>query len=443
MRASAENWYKLDNAAKIYPAVLSKNNPGTFRVAVTLREEVEPSRLQEALERTILRYPSMAVTMKSGLFWYFFDQNNRVPTIEEEYSRPCSRVKAKDHDGYHFKVYYYGKRIALEIFHALTDGTGGMEFLKSLVCAYLELGGVVINEDGNVRLWNSEGCEEEEEDSFKRYYDKGIRKLKRPEDVKAKCFIGEILDQEGSSVRHGIIDGDLIRKAAKFNGVTVTVYMASLYLYAIYLERKALKGDTPYIVLMIPVNLRKIFPSESLRNFTYFVNIRIDSRDRQDFEKILSSVRDQLTVGIRRDKLYSQIHNNVKMESMLFFRLLPNVLKNQVLKQGRKILGENTMTSTLSNLGVVRLPEGLEAYIENFEFVLNNAKPNLITMSLATYGKKMIMTMSRGIDRTEVVDRVFELAGALIDTEMAVYSNEEDVNLNEILAVDYKEVAAG
>jgi hypothetical protein len=126
-------WYRLDNAAKIYPAYVNRKDPGTFRLAVVLKKEVDGDRLQEALERTLPYFPSMAVTLRKGLFWYYLEENPSQPKVEVESKMPCSFMDIKATDGYLFKVVYYKKRISLECFHALTDGHGAGVFKSHLV----------------------------------------------------------------------------------------------------------------------------------------------------------------------------------------------------------------------------------------------------------------------------------------------------------------------
>ena len=132
-----KKWFRLDNAAKIYPAFASKKDPATFRVAVVLHENVDKSRLQEALLKTLPNFPSMAVTLRKGLFWHYLDENKREPKVSEEHKMPCSYIELNKNNGYLFQLLFYKKRISLECFHALTDGYGALEFLKAILYNYL------------------------------------------------------------------------------------------------------------------------------------------------------------------------------------------------------------------------------------------------------------------------------------------------------------------
>ena len=59
--------------------------------------------------------------------------------MEQEGSWPCRYIDPKSNQLYLFRVSYYGTRINLEVFHAVTDGMGAVNFLKELTAGYLEL----------------------------------------------------------------------------------------------------------------------------------------------------------------------------------------------------------------------------------------------------------------------------------------------------------------
>ena len=71
-------WMRLDNAAKIYPAARRNNWSNVFRLSFTLKEEVDPEVLQQALEVTVKRFPSIAARLRRGLFWYYLDRKSVV-----------------------------------------------------------------------------------------------------------------------------------------------------------------------------------------------------------------------------------------------------------------------------------------------------------------------------------------------------------------------------
>ena len=135
--ANPLHWVRLDNAAKIYPAARTRTWSNVFRVSATLDEDIDPAVLQSALDVTVRRFPSIAVRLRRGLFWYYLEEIPKAPEIMDEKPYPLSRMYFDDIRKCAFRVIVHEKRIAVEFFHALTDGNGGLVFVKTLVSEYL------------------------------------------------------------------------------------------------------------------------------------------------------------------------------------------------------------------------------------------------------------------------------------------------------------------
>ena len=130
-------WMPLDNAAKIYPAARRQNWSNVFRMSATLTEDVDIPILQSALDVTVRRFPSIAARLRRGVFWYYLEQLPDVPQIREESCYPLTPMSKEEIRRCAFRVIVYQKRIALEVFHSLTDGSGALIFLKTLLAEYL------------------------------------------------------------------------------------------------------------------------------------------------------------------------------------------------------------------------------------------------------------------------------------------------------------------
>lgn len=163
-------WVKLDNAAKIYPAARRKNWSNLFRQSVTLTENIDVRVLQNALDVTVKRFPSIAARLRKGAFWYYLQQVESAPQISEEHSYPLVFMDREEMRKCAFRVIAYKNRIAVEYFHSLTDGNGALVFLKSLTAEYLEQKYRVSIPFENGVLDRRELPKEEElEDSFLKY----------------------------------------------------------------------------------------------------------------------------------------------------------------------------------------------------------------------------------------------------------------------------------
>ena len=85
-----KQWYRLDNAALIFPAVMRKNWNNVFRVSVTLRDPVDPELLSRAAADLLPRFPTVFVRLRTGFFWYYLETVSKAPKAEEDYAWPLT-----------------------------------------------------------------------------------------------------------------------------------------------------------------------------------------------------------------------------------------------------------------------------------------------------------------------------------------------------------------
>ncbi len=388
------NWYKLDNAAKIYPAISGPGSGSVFRVAVQLKQDVDPEILQEALAVTMPRFPTLAVKMKRGLFWYFFDANHETPVVTIEKAPPCRAVEADENNGFLFRVSYYKRRISLEIFHALTDGTGAMVFLKTLTAQYLTLAGYGLFSDEGILDCEAYPSISETEDSFGKYYDPKSKSKWMEE--KAYHVRGTKVSPENLGIVHGIFSTDSFRKLVKESNTTVTGYIAALIIYSIYRTQLNSRIYNSPVKISIPVNLRNYFPSRTVRNFSSYVNVGIEfTGEDRSFESILEQVTQTMRDELKHANLVEKISANVNAERNIFMRIAPLVLKNVVLRTAYNAFGEKLFTCSLSNLGSICVPEPMKQYIDRFEFLLGPPVSNLLNSTVCSFGDTMLVSFTK------------------------------------------------
>lgn len=223
-------WRNLDNAAKMFSAASSPKDTRVFRFYCLLKEPVDSGILQEALNKTIKKYPVFLSVMRKGLFWHYLEKSELRPTVREEYKEPCSCLYVRDKKALLFEVTYYKNRINFEVFHALTDGTGATEFLRELVKNYLylahkekELPEIQLSKDKLT-------VQDQENDSFSKYY--------KPRSEKNKEEKGEsISDQEEGkgirrtkSSRNNPFSKSIVRKSKSLRGVHDGIADGCIYL---------------------------------------------------------------------------------------------------------------------------------------------------------------------------------------------------------------------
>ncbi|MEL4105861.1 hypothetical protein AAFA46_03315 [Oscillospiraceae bacterium WX1] len=417
-------WYKLDNAAKIYPAVTNANRASVYRMSVELMKNVNPKVLQTALTLTLRRFPTFDVRMQRGLFWYYFEHNPGSATVSEELAPICRPVNLRETNGYLFRVTYYHARISLEVFHALSDGTGAITFLKTLVYHYLTLTGRRIVPDESIVAGERCLSHSEIEDSFQKYYDqKAIGS--RAEEV-AYQVKGTRIPPQNLRVTQGIIPLNAFKQLAKDAGATITEYTAALIIDAVFETQLKGRGHKHPVKVSIPINLRKHFPSTTMRNFTSYVNVGMTfGAGPYAFEEILASVKAQMQDGIKKDKLIERFGANVSAERSPFMRLTPLFLKNIALKTAYTLYGERLVTSVLSNIGVVTIPESMKADIRRFNFILGAPVMNAFSCAVCSFDGSMIVSFSRVMEEADI-ERFFFRFLAARGLQIVIESNNGD-----------------
>ncbi|MFA5762089.1 MAG: hypothetical protein WC931_00635 [Bacilli bacterium] len=366
-----QDWYRLDNAAKIYPAMVSRRNSCVFRFAINLKEEVDPYVLQRALLDMRSRFPAMFVRVRHGVFWYYLEENRKMARVRPEDSRINKSIDYYSNNYFRFTVFYYEKRISLEVFHSLTDGTGAVVFLKALTYRYLELKGHHLESEGLVLTVDQDPSIEELEDSFFKYATMNPHKryvVPTPFSIKDARFPSG----QGRGVINGRLDSNALHALAKQYNATVTEYLSALLtqtVYQVYGERM-IKNNR--VNICIPINLRRLFPSESLRNFTLFFHTTVKDDKRGEFDEILTQVKKSFSEGLSKESIVENINVNMQAERNMAMRLTPLFLKKPAMTIAGTKYGGRLNTLTMSNIGIVQLPQSMAEHVQDFEFNLSN-----------------------------------------------------------------------
>lgn len=210
-----ERWYKIDNTGKIFHAVTNASNSSVYRVSMIMKESVNAELLQDALDKVIKRFPMLAVKVRKGLFWDFMEENDEKLHIQEETTYPCYIINPRENHGYLMRVLYFQRRVSVEIFHSLTDGSGAVEFLKSLIFQYLLFQEKDVTTDGEVLFPDDVPSKYETEDSFEKYFHPSGQSQQREKESPAFQIKGSPFDPPGVNVIHGVIQASEVNKFAK------------------------------------------------------------------------------------------------------------------------------------------------------------------------------------------------------------------------------------
>lgn len=404
-------WLKLDNAAKVYPAMANPRKSCVFRLAVSLISDIRPEILQQAVKDCKPRFPSLYVRLRKGLFWHYFEANEKEPIIKPESPYINQYIEQINNNDYLFTVFYYQKRVSVELFHSLTDGMGAFEFVKTIIHRYFELQGCELDDEGLVLRIDQKPDKAEIEDSYLRNFTRtGRRRLKAR---KAYRIPGTRLSTPGDfAVIIGKIPLEPLTSLARENNASITQYLAAVLAYCIGQDEAFEKSDKP-ININLPVNLRKIFKSRTMRNFSLYFLATVECKDQDlSFESILKQIKAQFRQKLNKKNLQQNLNANVALEKNLVFRLCPLLIKNTALKIAGKLFGDGSTTSTISNGGVALFPQSMQSLVTEVTGTL--AVSNKATHSICTiyHNDQLFITFSRAVIETEIERRFFTYLAA-------------------------------
>lgn len=386
-----ERWRRLDNTAKIFPVIANENLSNVFRISATLKEEVVPGTLQRALEEILPQFEGFGVRLRRGFFWYYFEMNKRMPVIEREATYPCKYIDPHNSQLYLFRVSYFGCRINLEVFHAITDGLGAVNFLKALVYRYLDLRR---DERTGYKAPQkiSSNVSMNVEDSYVRHY-KETRK-KKYSSGKAYCLKGNHLPLDEENVLHGYVGLKELKEVSRFWGVSITKFLTASLIWTIYKDYLGKKPGKEPIGISIPINLRAFFDSETMANFFAVTLVEfLSESEEHTFKEILTLVSSQMDEKITKEKMEETISYNVSNEKKWFLRVTPLIFKwcalNLIFRRNDK-----AYTMTLSNIGPIQIEKEYKESLETFHMMIGVSKRQPMKCGVCAYGDEVVVTFT-------------------------------------------------
>lgn len=398
-----KTWYKLDLSANVYPTLQRKNFSNVYRISLSLKENVQPDILQKALDLTLPRFPTFQVALRKGLFWRYLEANHRPgPFVREDIENPCMPMHFKANNRYLIRIYYYEKRISLEVFHSLSDGAGTLYFLKTLTAVYLRLLGHEIPNGEGVLDITEKPDPEEFEDAYLRY---ASSKVGRPRSQgNAYRVRGTKEPFYTLNIICGVIPVDKLRVVSKGYGVTVTEYLNAVLLYALLQKQKCEKPfrERP-VTLAMPVNLRSFFPSKTLRNFISMVYPSIDPRmGDYTFEEILVHVHNYMRYYINPKFLNADIVTNASVQQNPLIRIVPLFIKDFTVRKFYTNVQDGQSSAGLTNVGLTRLPMEMQPYVERFDVLMGQPFSARTNCAIISYRNILTVNFTSSIKETDI-----------------------------------------
>lgn len=362
-------WMRLDNAAKIYPAIQNEELTSVFRLSCLLKDRIQVQPLLRAIEKLEHRFPYYKVKPKKGFFWYYLEFHDEPIPLRPDFAPPCRAFHKGD---LIFRVLARNNSLSVEFSHILTDGSGAMEFLKTLLLAYFEMCGKALPAGLPALKPDEVPSAEEFEDGFSKYFQQHIPSPKK----KPRSFHlpFRLSFPRRFSVLTARIPLSEISKKAKSYDATITDYLVAVYLHALQSIYNSLPAPKRRKVrrifrIQVPVNLRRMYASTTMRNFSLFVTPEIDmSLGQYSFEEIVKTVHHIMQLETDRKLINKIIARNVGAERNIWLKNTPLFIKSLILKLTYRIAGTSRYSGVITNLGRITLGDG-DGLIDHFIFV--------------------------------------------------------------------------
>lgn len=396
-------WNKLDNAAKIFPANSKKSDTKVFRFACELFDTVDKQVLQQALNITLEAFPLYKSIIKSGLFWYYFEKSRFEAIVTEENLPPCSTLYDKNNKTLLFRVMYYKKRISFEVYHALADGAGALQFFKTLVFHYITIKYRYALRDKSPVLDIEASKTQKMDDSFQKYYT-DAKAFQKKKGIKAFRIKGAKIPEYRISVIEGVIPVDKILSKVKEYKSSLTIFLAAVLMCSIN-EEIPLRLKKKPVVLSIPVNLRNYYYSQTARNFFGVINVDYNfSKGSGELTEVIEALKKKFEENLTPQRMEKRINKLASLEHNFILRIIPLAIKDIILKIANNIV-DRSYTSTLSNVGVINMPDDIKPFIYSFDIFVST---NKLQACVCSFENQLRISFTSAFISTEIQRRFFK-----------------------------------
>jgi hypothetical protein len=401
---TSNSWNSLDNAALIFPAASGRADTQVFRISCELYDKVEPAHLQSALDDTIRIFGVYQSVLKRGFFWYYLESTDIMPVVHEESAQPCGPIYSWNRKRLLFDVSYYKSRVNLEVYHVLSDGTGAVHFLRTLISKYLS----ICHHICGVSLSYDASAMQMSDDSFRKYYT-GSSNAKQDKRGIAFRLHGSRYPEDRLKIINGLVGIQPLLDAAHRYHTTLTGFLCACLMNAIS-ETMSVRAKKKLVVLAVPVDLRKHFPSVSARNFFSILPVDYDyGKNEGTFEDVVKKISDDFSVGLANKSLSNCIDAYAAVENNVFARITPLFLKDRFLKAAYDYSMRQD-TAGFSNIGIISMPPELEPFIRAFDICSGT---NKLQVCVCSFKNLLSISFSSPFVSSEIQRRFFRSLTAL------------------------------
>ncbi len=415
-----DNWYKLDNVAKVFLAAYNKRNPRSIRVSCILNEEIDPKFLQDALDLTVRLRPQFQVRIRRGIFWNYLEQTDERALVTKEVLGPCPALYGDRYKGVlHYMVTYYHNRINIDMSHAISDGTGAFILLKLLVLNYLKLR--YPGRLDEVSINDSASSDDRFRNSYDHFYDDSagpIPKTILNKKTKAFQISSRKLPYNQLQYMEVHLESDKVLAAAKAMKVSLTSYLGAHLMMAILDDMPFRQRRRP-VNISIPVNLRNYYPSDTLRNFFNNIDVSHVYDGNETLETLAHEFDDKLKQALDPELIKNQMNRYQSIEQFFLTRMVPLFIKQPVVRMFSS-RETKTVTAVLSNLGAIKMPEETLPYINGFT---DFCSTDNMFITITSYGNDLVLGIASSYNGTGVIRRLLHALKSL-DIDIYLHATE-------------------
>jgi hypothetical protein len=345
-------------------ALIRKHHTNIFRFIITLNETVNPELLQNAVNKVHHRFPTIFAGFHHGFFKYTQVPAEKPPQVAED---PGLLINMTHEEIAQCacRVYYMENQVIIESFHALTDGYGMIAAFSTLIAEYLRCKyNLQISVGYPVFDLTENPKEEETEDSYLKYADS--KPLHMPSRYSYQL---PGMDPKCGPVHREtfVYPVEELLTCARKYGVSITALLSAVMASSIMeLQHQRMEKKLCPVRIMVPIDLRKIFYSKTLRNFILYALPTMEVSEYGCSTKELAlRFSQQIKDHLRKENLGGIIAYNVRTQNMPLFRMLPSKLKCGLMRVAYRFFGESNSSLTMSNLGNIALPEVMIPHVKS------------------------------------------------------------------------------
>ena len=388
------NRFAIDNSSILYLALIRKDHTNIFRFTLTMSEDIQPELLQLAVNNVHRRLPSIFAGFRPGFFHYTQVQADQPPQVQPDPG--CLITMTREEIARcAYRVYYRDNLIIIEGFHALSDGYGIAASFCTIAAEYLKLRyGIQIPTGYPVLDCSMEESPEEVEDSYLKYAD--AKPLHMPSRYSYQ-LPGKEASHDHVSQHPLVYPVEDLLKAARSRGVSITALLSAVMASSVMeVQKQCSSRKMRPVRIMVPIDLRRTFPSKTLRNFILYALPTMEPEEETlPLEQLAQKFSRQIKEHLQKDNLAGIIAYNVKTQSSPFWKILPSGLKCGLMRLAYRFFGESNSSITFTNLGNMALPEVMIPYVKDIRLTMTPRARSPYNCGMFSYNGNFMLNICR------------------------------------------------